>query len=240
MSNIISISGLDVFVGNKKVLDNINLQVKSGESVALIGGSGVGKSVLVKTIIGFLRYSVGQIEIEGKGVIYPVESNIKLHNIGVVFQHNALFDSLSVWENIAFGLLQKYKMKRKLAKQQAIEKLKLVGLDEEIANKFPNELSGGMQKRVAILRTVILQPKIIIFDEPTTGLDPITSDMIAKFIINIADNITKIVITHDMNVVKLIADHVAMIQNGKIAWYGAVNEVQHTHNEYIKKFFSIV
>ena len=156
MSDVITVTNLNLSIGNKPILHNINLSIKKGESLAMIGESGSGKSVLLNSIIGFLKYDSGLIEIEGKKVISSVETNIRLHNIGIVFQQNALFDSLPIWENIAFGLLAKNNISRRAAKEKVMKKIELVGLDASIIDKYPHELSGGMQKRIAILRTVIL------------------------------------------------------------------------------------
>ena len=238
MNDIILISHLNLFLGNKKILDDINLKIKYGENLVLMGGSGSGKSVLVKTIAGFFKYNDGSIEIEGTKAIYPVEDNIKKHNIGFVFQHNALFDSLPIWENISFGLLRKYSIGREFAKQKAVKALKLVGLEEDVADKFPNELSGGMQKRIAILRTAILKPKIIIFDEPTGGLDPIASKLISNYIANLDGGAIKIIITHDINVAKRTATNIVMLYRGRVVWYGKINEMLHSDNKYIKKFIA--
>ncbi len=238
MNNVISISDLYVSVSGKNVLDGVNLCVNQGENLVLLGGSGSGKSTLIKVIFGFLKCSKGNVKIEGKEIFSSVEKNVKLNGIGMVFQHNALFDSLTIWENISFGLLQKYKIKRSDAKKKAIEQLKLVSLDEELADKFPSELSGGMQKRIAIIRTVILKPKIIVFDEPTGGLDPIMSELIAKLIAHISSNITTITITHDMRVAKLIADKIAMLHEGKIIFYGSFSGMELSKNKYIQKFIA--
>ena len=238
MSDVITVINLNLSIGNKPILHNINLSIKKGESLAMIGESGSGKSVLLNSIIGFLKYDSGLIEIEGKKVISSVETNIRLHNIGIVFQQNALFDSLPIWENIAFGLLAKNNISRRAAKEKVMKKIELVGLDASIIDKYPHELSGGMQKRIAILRTVILEPKIIIFDEPTSGLDPLNSNLIANFIVNIAGDITKIVVTHDMLVVKSVSDHVAMLRSGRIIWHGSTDEIHYTDNQYIRKFIN--
>ncbi|MBQ4875064.1 MAG: ATP-binding cassette domain-containing protein [Rickettsiaceae bacterium H1] len=236
MTNIISISALNLNLNNKRVLDGINLEVKQGENLILMGSSGSGKSVLTKTIIGFFPYRRGSIKIEGNEVVSSVEHNVKLHKIGFVFQNNALFDSLPIWENISFGLLQKHKIARKLAREKVAAKLNLVGLNEDIVDKFPDELSGGMQKRIAILRTVILQPKIIIFDEPTSGLDPITSDTITEFILSIAGDVTKVIITHDVKLAKKILGNLAILSDGKIVWHGTIDETRESVSTYLKYF----
>ncbi len=238
MNNIISISNLNLVLKNHHVLNNINLDVQKGINLAIMGRSGSGKSSLAKTIIGFFKKTDGSIKIHGKETIQPIEENIKLHNIGFIFQQNALFDSLTIWENISFGIVHKNRISRKIARQKAIEQLQLVGLDKGIAYKYPRELSGGMQKRVAILRTIILQPEIIIFDEPTSGLDHITSNLIANFILNVTKNNTNIVITHDVQLANRIADKLAIIEAGEIIWYGSIDEIKQSENQYAKEFIA--
>ena len=215
--------------GSKVVLDGINLTVPKGESLVVIGGSGTGKSVMIKCVLGIIRPDSGEIFVDGKNVLKmdTGEREKVLRKFGMLFQGAALFDSLPVWENVAFGLIQGRKMKRKQAKDIAIEKLAKVGLAAEVGELYPAELSGGMQKRVGLARAIAADPEIIFFDEPTTGLDPIMADVINDLIVDSVKDLgaTTLSITHDMASVRKIADKVAMIHKGKIIWAGSRAEV---------------
>jgi phospholipid/cholesterol/gamma-HCH transport system ATP-binding protein len=226
--------------GKKVVLDGINLTVPKGESLVVIGGSGTGKSVMIKCVLGIIRPDSGEIFVDGKNVL-KMDSNERektLRKFGMLFQGAALFDSLPVWENVAFGLIQGRKMPRKKAKDIAVEKLAKVGLGAEVGELYPAELSGGMQKRVGLARAIATEPEIIFFDEPTTGLDPIMADVINDLIVDSVKELgaTTLSITHDMASVRKIADRVAMIYKGKIIWSGTRAEVDNSGNDYVDQF----
>jgi len=236
----IKIRNLCKSFGKKQVLNGVDLDLYKGESLVVIGGSGTGKSVLIKCIQGLLTPDDGDIEIDGISVVGEDKSIIdSMHSkMGMLFQGGALFDSLSVWENVAFDLIQNRGVSRKEAKIVAIKVLRQVGLSSDIADLYPSELSGGMQKRVGLARAVITKPEIIFFDEPTTGLDPIMADVINDLIIESAKDLgaTTLTITHDMASARKIADKIAMLYQGKIIWYGTVKELDKTTNPYVKQF----
>lgn len=236
--NKIEIRNLYKAFGRKKVLDGVDLDVRRGESLVVIGGSGTGKSVLIKCIQGLLTPDSGSIKIDDEEVI---GSKKDIHQkMGMLFQGAALFDSLSVWENVAFRLLENGLMSRKDAKVEAIRVLRQVGLAPDVADLSPAELSGGMQKRVGLARAIICRPEIIFFDEPTTGLDPIMADVINDLIIESARGLgaTTLTITHDMASARKIADRIAMLYQGKIIWSGTVKEMEKSENQYLKQFIS--
>lgn len=236
----IKIRNLHKAFGKKQVLNGVDLDLYKGESLVVIGGSGTGKSVLIKCIQGLLTPDAGSIEIDGVEIINEDTDLIEsMHSkMGMLFQGGALFDSLKVWENVAFDLIQNRGMRRKEAKIVAIKVLRQVGLGSDIADLYPSELSGGMQKRVGLARAVITKPEIIFFDEPTTGLDPIMADVINDLIIESAKDLgaTTLTITHDMASARKIADKIAMLYKGKIIWYGTVKELDKTDNPYVKQF----
>jgi phospholipid/cholesterol/gamma-HCH transport system ATP-binding protein len=236
----IEVRGLKKSFGRKLVLDGMDLDVGERESLVVIGGSGSGKSVMVKCILGLLPPDGGSIKIDGAEVnnLNGDERGRLMQKIGMLFQGSALFDSLLVWENVAFGLIQGRGMEREHAKHIALEKLAAVGLGAEVGELRPAELSGGMQKRVALARAIAAEPEIIIFDEPTTGLDPIMADVINGLIVKCVRDLgaTAISITHDMASTRKIADRVAMIYKGKIIWSGAVDTLEHSGNPYVDQF----
>ena len=236
--NKIEIKNLCKAFGKKHVLNGVDLDIKKGESLVVIGGSGTGKSVLIKCIQGLLTPDEGSIKIDGEETI-DTDKNIH-EKMGMLFQGAALFDSLSVWENVAFMLLENGKLSRKDAKLEAIRVLRQVGLAPDVADLSPAELSGGMQKRVGLARAIINKPEIIFFDEPTTGLDPIMADVINDLIIESAKGLgaTTLTITHDMASARKIADRIAMLYQGKIIWIGTVAEMEKTDNPYLKQFIS--
>lgn len=226
--------------GKKKVLNGVDLDIYPGESLVIIGGSGTGKSVTLKCILGLLAPDSGHIEIDGKkmNALPRQEQEIIRAQIGMLFQSGALFDSLSVWENVAFSLLQNGKKSLTSAKKTAIQKLALVGLTRSIADTYPADLSGGMKKRVGLARAIATDPQIIFFDEPTTGLDPIMSDVINDLIISTVKKLgaTALTITHDMCSARKIADRIAMLYDGKIIWIGTVDELDKTKNPFVRQF----
>jgi len=240
MVNKIEIRGLRKAFGSKVVLDGIDLDVETGTSMVVIGGSGTGKSVLIKCILGILTPDSGSIKIDGVEVttLSRYDRQEMMRKFGMLFQGGALFDSISVWENITFALLQNKQITKAQARELAIEKLKSVGLGADVANLSPSELSGGMQKRVALARAIAATPEIIFFDEPTTGLDPIMSDVINELIVKCSKEVgaTTLSITHDMASVRKIASRVAMLYNGKLIWQDDVAKIDHSDNEYVDQF----
>ena len=225
--------------GPNVVLDGFNLDIKSGESVVVIGGSGVGKSVMLKCLLGLLKPESGSISIDGQETVGIPRSDRERINdqIGMLFQGAALFDSQSVWENVAFGLLAKNQNPND-AREISIEKLTQVGLNSNIADKMPAELSSGMKKRVGLARAIATNPDIILFDEPTTGLDPIMGDIINNLIVRcVAETgATTLTITHDMQSARKIADRIAMIYRGRIVWIGGTNDINDSGNEFVNQF----
>lgn len=238
----IKIRDLHKSFGKKQVLNGVDLDLYKGESLVVIGGSGTGKSVLIKCIQGLLTPDSGSIEIDGIEIVGDNHTTIDdMHSkMGMLFQGGALFDSLKVWENVAFDLIQNRGISKKEAKIVAIKVLRQVGLGADIADLYPSELSGGMQKRVGLARAVITKPEIIFFDEPTTGLDPIMADVINDLIIESAKDLgaTTLTITHDMASARKIADKIAMLYQGKIIWYGTVKELDKTDNPYVRQFIN--
>jgi phospholipid/cholesterol/gamma-HCH transport system ATP-binding protein len=226
--------------GKKVVLDGLTLEVPRGKSLVVIGGSGTGKSVMLKCVLGLIRPDSGQILIDGQDSMkFSADEREKaLRKFGMLFQGSALFDSLKVWENVAFGLIQGRNMPRKEAKDIALDKMGQVGLGPEVGELSPSELSGGMQKRVALARAIAAEPEIIFFDEPTTGLDPIMADVINDLIKSCVQKLgaTTLSITHDMASARKIADYVAMIYKGKIIWHGTAAEVDNSGNDYVDQF----
>ncbi|WP_212525233.1 ATP-binding cassette domain-containing protein [Actibacterium sp. MT2.3-13A] len=226
--------------GAKKVLQGVDLTVPTGESMVIIGGSGTGKSVLLKCILGLVRPDAGTILLDGKDVTTEERDDFLSH-FGMLFQGAALFDSLTVWQNVAFRLLRgSLKRPKDEAREIAIEKLRRVGLGPDVADLFPAELSGGMQKRVGLARAIAAEPQIIFFDEPTTGLDPIMAGVINELIREIVVEMgaTAMTITHDMTSVRAIADDVAMLHDGVIKWSGPVGEMDNSGDPYLDQFIN--
>jgi phospholipid/cholesterol/gamma-HCH transport system ATP-binding protein len=226
--------------GSKVVLDRLDLDIMPGESVVVIGGSGTGKSVMLKCVLGLLKPESGSIKVDGEEVV-GLRGHRKdeiLRKFGMLFQGGALFDSLPVWENVAFGLLATSAVSRTEAKEIALDNLRSVGLGPEVGELSPAELSGGMQKRVGLARAIATTPEIIFFDEPTTGLDPIMGDVINDLIVECVKTVgaTALSITHDMASARKIADRIAMIYGGKIIWFGKVDDIDHSGNPYVDQF----
>ena len=224
--------------GAKHVLRGVNLSVNKGESMVIIGGSGTGKSVTIKSIIGLVAPDSGDVMVDGARAngLRGRRRDAMLDKFGMLFQGGALFDSLRVWENVAFRIRRK--MSAAEARETALDKLARVGLGPETADLFPAELSGGMQKRVGLARAIADDPAIIFFDEPTTGLDPIMSDVINALIRQVVTEMgaTAMTITHDMSSVRKIADKVAMLHDGVIQWTGPVGEMENCGDPYIDQF----
>jgi len=226
--------------GSNHVLRGVDVSVNKGKSLVIIGGSGTGKSVTIKCILGLVKLDQGTIFVDGQDV-NSAERDAFLARFGMLFQGGALFDSLTIWQNVAFRLLRgRLKKPQDEARAIAIEKLRRVGLKADVADKFPAELSGGMQKRVGLARAIAAEPEIIFFDEPTTGLDPIMSGVINDLIREIVVEMgaTAITITHDMSSVRAIADQVAMLHEGKIRWSGSIKDMDQSGDPFLSQFIN--
>jgi phospholipid/cholesterol/gamma-HCH transport system ATP-binding protein len=236
----IVIKDLHKSFGAKKVLQGVDLEIDTGESVVVIGGSGTGKSVLLKCILGLIHPDRGTILIDGVESVKlrGKERDRLMVKFGMLFQGAALFDSIPVWQNVAFGLIQGRGMNRSEARRVAIETLAKVGLSAEVGDLNPAELSGGMQKRVGLARAIAASPEILFFDEPTTGLDPIMGDIINDLIVDRVRDLgaTALSITHDMASARKIASRIAMLHQGRIIWHGPVETIDHSGNPYVDQF----
>ncbi len=238
---MIEIQNLTKHFGDALVLDSLSLKVETGETKVIIGRSGCGKSVMLKHIVGILRPENGKVIVDNQDIWTLDEKKMnQLHmKIGMVFQGGALFDSLSVWENVGFVLREYSTLKESEIRKRVKESLSLVDL-YDVENKMPAELSGGMKKRVAVARAVCVRPQIILYDEPTTGLDPITADAINLLIDELHDKlkVTSIVVTHDMRSAYKVADKIAMLYNGKIIAEGTPDEIRYTHDSIVHQFIT--
>lgn len=235
---MIELRGVHKSFGSHAVLRGVDLTIPKGTSMVIIGGSGTGKSVLLKSILGLVRHDSGTITLDGQDVTKG-DRDTFLARFGMLFQGAALFDSLRIWENVAFRLLRgSLKRPKAEAREIALEKLRRVGLGPQVADLYPAELSGGMQKRVGLARAIAANPEVIFFDEPTTGLDPIMSGVINDLIREIVVEMgaTAMTITHDMTSVRAIADNVAMLHGGKVRWTGPVSEMDATPDPYVQQF----
>jgi len=236
----VELKGVKKRFGDKVVLDGVDLRIDHGESLVVIGGSGTGKSVMIKCVLGILKPDEGQIFVDGKEVtrLRGRARDAVLRKFGMLFQNSALFDSLPVWENVAFGLIQGRGMARDKAHEMAIEKLGKVGLGPEVGALSPAELSGGMQKRVGLARAIAADPEIIFFDEPTTGLDPIMADVINDLIVTTVRDVgaTTLSITHDMVSARKIASRIAMLYQGRIIWQGPTAAIDNSGNPFVEQF----
>ncbi|GGC26379.1 ABC transporter ATP-binding protein [Siccirubricoccus deserti] len=236
----IRVRGLRKAFGPKQVLDGVDLDVAAGHSMVVLGGSGSGKSVTIKCIIGLIDPDEGSIEIDGVDVLRMSRRDREAmgDRIGMLFQNGALFDSLPVWENVCFKLLAQNRISRDKARDKAAEVLAQVGLAASVGDLSPAELSGGMQKRVALARAIAAQPDIIFFDEPTTGLDPIMGAVIDGLIVDCVKRLgaTAISITHDMASARRIGDTAAMIHKGRIVWTGPAQSLGHAGNAMVDQF----
>ncbi len=236
----IELRGVKKRFGPKSVLDGIDLRVNHGDSLVILGGSGSGKSVTIKCVLGILRADSGSITVDGEEVtrLGGRKRDAFLRKFGMLFQGGALFDSLPVWQNVAFGLIQGRGVSRAKAREIALEKLAKVGLGAEVAELSPAELSGGMQKRVGLARAIAADPEIIFFDEPTTGLDPIMADVINDLIASTVRDlgVTAISITHDIASARKISNRIAMLYKGKIIWDGATKDIDHSGNPFVDQF----
>ncbi len=237
---MITLQNVKKSFGSNHVLQGVDLQIDKGESMVIIGGSGTGKSVALKCVLGLITPDSGTITVNGADATKG-DRDAFLAQFGMLFQGGALFDSLSVWQNVAFRLMRgANKLNKTDAKDLAIEKLRRVGLKPDVADRFPAELSGGMQKRVGLARAIAAEPEIIFFDEPTTGLDPIMSGVINELIREIVVEMgaTAMTITHDMSSVRAIADKVAMLHEGKVQWTGEVADMDESGDPYLDQFIN--
>ena len=235
---MIELIGVTKSFGNNHVLRGVDLTVDRGTSLVIIGGSGTGKSITIKSVLGLVTPDAGKITVDGQDVT-QTDRDAFLARFGMLFQGAALFDSLPVWQNVAFRLLRgSLKRPKDEARQIAIEKLRRVGLTSDVADRLPAELSGGMQKRVGLARAIAADPEIIFFDEPTTGLDPIMAGVINDLIREIVVEMgaTAITITHDMTSVRAIADNVAMLHDGVIQWAGPVGDIDTSGDPFLDQF----
>ncbi len=234
----IALRGVRKAFGENRVLEGVDLSVATGESLVIIGGSGTGKSVTLKCILGIVEPDAGRIEIDGVPVEH-IDRRAFLRQFGMLFQGGALFDSLTVWQNVAFRLQQARKpLGRRDARALAVAKLRRVGLGAEVADLYPSELSGGMQKRVGLARAIATDPGVIFFDEPTAGLDPIMAGVINELIRELVTEMgaTAVTITHDMRTVETVADRVAMLHGGVVRWEGPVGAVEESRDPYLDQF----
>lgn len=239
-ASLLKLEGVEKSFGPKKVLRGVDIDVAPGQSLVIIGGSGSGKSVMLKNALGLMTPDAGRILFDGQDVTNAKGKTREAMRarIGMLFQAGALFDSLTVWENVAFRLINSEGMSRKQAKERAIETLKKVRLGSDVGALYPAEISGGMQKRVSLARSIISEPDLIFFDEPTTGLDPITADAINDLILEMVRGLgaAAVTITHDMASATKIADEIAMLLEGKIIWRGPAKDVYASGNEYVDQF----
>jgi phospholipid/cholesterol/gamma-HCH transport system ATP-binding protein len=237
---ILQLKGVEKSFGSNQVLRGVDIDVVPGNSLVVLGGSGSGKSVMLKNALGLMTPDAGQILFNGEDVTHDQgrEREAMRARIGMLFQSGALFDSLTVWENVAFRLLNAEKMKRSDAKERAIETLKKVRLGSSVADLYPAEISGGMQKRVALARAIITKPDLIFFDEPTTGLDPITADAINDLILEQVKALgaAAVTITHDMASARKVADEIAMLFEGRIIWRGPASSIENSGNAHVDQF----
>lgn len=237
---ILELRGVEKSFGSNAVLRGVNIDVSRGQSLVVLGGSGSGKSVMLKNALGLMTPDAGQVLFDGEDVTYEKgrARDAMRARVGMLFQSGALFDSLTVWQNVSFRLVNSDGLGKREAREQAIEALQKVRLGPSVADLYPAEISGGMQKRVALARAIISKPDLIFFDEPTTGLDPITADAINDLIVEQVKALgaAAISITHDMASARKIADEVAMLYLGEIIWRGPASEIDDSGNDYVDQF----
>lgn len=238
----IRIQGLTKSFGSNHVLRGLDLDIAEAESVVVIGGSGTGKSVLIKCITGLMEADSGKVEIDGADVLKmtPSEQHGMMNRFGLLFQAGALFDSLSVLDNVAFGLVEAQGVPRRKAHKMALDFMAQVGLEPSVGAMYPSEISTGMRKRASLARTIATHPDVVFFDEPTTGLDPIMGDIIDELIVKCVKElkITALTITHDMDSARRIGDRIAMLYEGRIIWQGPTSEVDNSGNPYVHQFIN--
>jgi phospholipid/cholesterol/gamma-HCH transport system ATP-binding protein len=240
---MIKLRNLRKSFGKQDVLLDVNLDIRRGETIVIIGQSGGGKSVILKHMIGLLQPDGGEVSVDNVTISTPkfFDTHTIRRKMGMLFQMGALFDSMTTGENIAFALREHHpELTEKQVQDNVTEKLKLINLVPEFRTKMPNELSGGMKKRVALARAIALSPEILLYDEPTTGLDPITSDVINDLILDMQSKlgVTSVVVTHDMVSAFKVADRIAMLYKGRIIEIGTVDEIKNTTNPFVKQFIT--
>jgi phospholipid/cholesterol/gamma-HCH transport system ATP-binding protein len=232
--------GVQKTLGGRHVLRGVDLDVAAGRSLVVIGGSGVGKSVTLKTALGIIKPDAGEVLVDGQDVAHVGGKARRaiMSKFGMLFQGGALFDSLTIWENIAFRLVYAERVNRKQARERAVETMRKVRLAPDFADRYPVELSGGMQKRASLARAIVSRPEIIFFDEPTTGLDPITADAINDLIVEMVKDLgcAAVSITHDMHSARKIGDEIAMIYEGKIIWRGPAAQIDRSGDPRVDQF----
>ena len=238
---MIEIKDLKKSFGDTQVLKGVSFNVRPGTTRVILGLSGSGKSVLMKHMIGLMKPDSGQILMNGDDICRMDDTALlKLRTqFGMVFQQAALFDSMTVWENVAFPLLEHTKLSRKEVDERVLEKLAIVGLESSV-NKFPAELSGGMRKRVGLARAVVLNPEVVLYDEPTTGLDPIPTDNVDQMILDAAQRlqVTSVVISHDVGSAMKVADDIAVLHKGEVVEDCAASEIRHSEHPFVKEFLN--
>lgn len=240
VNKVVQVENLSLSLNGREILKDINFEVLQGEIFTIVGGSGSGKTSITKCIVGLWKPTEGKVEVFGKDIntlsIKELDSLRK--DIGYVFQGSALFDSLKVWENVGFYYLERTNMSQKEIRQLALEKLRLVGLDEDVLELYPSELSGGMKKRVGIARAIATDPKLIIYDEPTSGLDPITSRMIDDLILSLRDKMgtTSIVVSHDLISAFSISDRIMVLKDGRTVQIGSPQDILSSEIPFVKEF----
>ena len=238
MSDIIFKNVYKSFSGNLNVLNGVSLEIKSGESHIILGQSGCGKSVLLKSLMGILTIDSGDIITGGISVLDRERSREYMRKFSVLFQGNALFDSMTIMENVEFGISQINKDK-KAVRRIAEEKLFAVGLEARVFNLYPAEISGGMQKRAALARAIAIEPEVLLCDEPTSGLDPVTGGITCNLLKDTIESlgITSLTITHDLKVAEFLSDRVSVLNKGKIEWTGHSQDMKNCENEFVEKFY---
>ncbi|MEZ0361332.1 MAG: ATP-binding cassette domain-containing protein [Hydrogenobacter sp.] len=240
MKKVVEVESLYLSIGDRQILKNIDFEVFEGEIFTIIGGSGSGKTSITKCIVGLWKPTSGRVVVFGKDIntLNITELDILRKNIGYVFQGAALFDSLKVWENVGFYYLERTNMSEKEVKDLALEKLKLVGLNEDVLDLYPSELSGGMKKRVGIARAIATDPRLVIYDEPTSGLDPITSRMIDELILSLRERTgtTSIVVSHDLVSAFGISDRLMVLKDGEMAQIGTPQDILSSNVPFVREF----
>lgn len=240
MNPLLSVEELNLTIGDRQILKDISFEIYEGEVFTILGGSGSGKTTITKCIVALLKATSGKIEVFGKDIssLSQIELDDLRKRIGYVFQGGALFDSLTVWENVSFYYLEHGKHRKEELRSLALKHIKMVGLSEEHLDLYPSELSGGMKKRVGIARAIAMEPELIIYDEPTSGLDPITSRLIDELIVSLREKTgsTAIVVSHDLVSAFSISDRIMIIKDGQVVQIGTREEILNSNIPFVKEF----